>query len=80
MRDHPQSAEEIVDHKVKRYAARRALRIIQRQVDEIEQQIDVEKKSARILLPLLLVALLVALVLVFSPQLYRFISHLLNVA
>ena len=80
MKEQPQAVEDIVDHKIKRHLARRALRLIQRQVNEIEQQIDSEKKTARILLPVLLLLLLLALILVFSPQIYRFFTYLLNVA
>ncbi len=74
-----QNPDEIAAYKVKKRVAKQGVRRIQQQVDEIEQQVADEKHNARFLLPILVLLLVVLLVLVFSPDLFREFSQLLNV-
>ena len=74
-----QNPEEIAAYKAKKRVAKEGLRRIQEQVDEIEQQVADEKHNARYLLPIVGLLLVLVLVLVFSPQLFRFFSQLLDV-
>ena len=74
-----QDPEEIAAYKVKKRVAKQGLRRIQQQVDEIEQQVADEKHNARYLLPILGLLLVLVLLLVFSPDLFREFSQFLNV-
>jgi hypothetical protein len=70
-----QQTDEVVDHIVRRRVAKKAMRDIHQQVDDIEHQIHTEKRSARYMLPLILVLLtLFFIFMVDLPQLSRFIS------
>lgn len=73
-----QTPEEVVEFKTRRKAAQAAIRSIHRKVDEIERQVASEKRSARVLLPWLFGLVLIILLLVYSPRIYRIVSHLLN--
>jgi predicted neutral ceramidase superfamily lipid hydrolase len=72
-----QQIDEVVDHIVRRRVAKKVMRDIHHQVDDIEHQVESEKRNARYMLPLIF--LLVTLTLFFLidiPQLLRFISSL----
>lgn len=73
-----QQKESIVDYKVRRRVAQKALHDIQREVDEIEQQLNVEKKAKRIILPLLLLVGAVLITLALWPDALRLLSSLIN--
>jgi predicted neutral ceramidase superfamily lipid hydrolase len=72
-----QQTDEVIDHIVRRRVAKKVMRDIHHQVDDIEHQVESEKRNARYMLPLIF--LLVTLTLFFLidiPQLLRFISSL----
>jgi predicted neutral ceramidase superfamily lipid hydrolase len=72
-----QQIDEVVDHIVRRRVAKKVMRDIHHQVDDIEHQVESEKRNARYILPLIF--FLVTLTLFFLidiPQLLRFISSL----
>jgi hypothetical protein len=70
-----QHADEVVDHIVRRRVAKKVMRDIHHQVDEIEYQVQSEKWNARYMLPLILVLVTLAIIfLVDIPQLSRLIS------
>jgi hypothetical protein len=72
-----QQTDEVVEHIVRRRVAKKVIRDINLQVDDIEYQIQTEKRNARYLLPLILVLVTVTLFfLIDIPQLLRFISSL----
>lgn len=75
-----QTPQEVVEFKTRRKAAQAAIHSIHREVEEIERQAASEKRNARFLLPWLIGLLALVLLLVYSPQIYRVISHLLNVS
>jgi hypothetical protein len=70
-----QHADEVVRHIVRRRVAKKVMRDIHRQVDDIEHQIQAEKRNARYLLPLILVLVVLAFFYLLDiPWLSRFIS------
>jgi hypothetical protein len=70
-----QQTDKVVDHIVRRRVAKKVMRDIHHQVDEIEYQVQSEKWNARYMLPLLLVLVTLAIIfLVDIPQLSRLIS------
>lgn len=73
-----QQKESIVDYKVRRRVAQKALHDIQREVDKIEQQVNVEKRAKRIILPVLLMIAAVLIALALWPDSLRLLSSLIN--
>jgi hypothetical protein len=70
-----QQSDEVVDHIVRRRVAKKVMRDIHHQVDEIEHQVQSEKRNARYMLPLILVLVTLAIIfLVDIPQVSRLIS------
>jgi predicted neutral ceramidase superfamily lipid hydrolase len=70
-----QDTDEVVEHIVRRRVAKKVMRDIHHQVDEIEHQVQSEKRNARCMLPLVLILVALALFfLVDIPQLSRLIS------
>lgn len=71
-----QQTDEVVGTMVRRRVARKVMRDLHQQVDEINQQVQSEKRNARYLLPLVLLLLLALLLLLYvdAPQLARLIS------
>jgi hypothetical protein len=70
-----QHVDEVVDHIVRRRVAKKVMRDIHHQVDEIEHQLQSEKWNARYMLPLILVLVTLSIIfLVDIPQLSRLIS------
>lgn len=71
--DH-QSAEKLVEHKVRRTVAKKVLHDISQQVEEIEREVSDEKKRTRYLIPVIVVALLLFILLFNLPDLLRQVS------
>ncbi len=68
-----------VNYKVKKRVAKKVMKDIQHQVAEIDQQIQIERKSAKILLPLLLLfAVLTVALFIFWADAMRILSGLIN--
>jgi hypothetical protein len=74
-----QQTAEVVDELVKRRVAKKAIRDIHQQVEEIDKQIHAEKRSARYLLPLILIMSILGIYfLVKLPYFSRIMSSLFN--
>lgn len=70
-----QQTDETVEHIVRRQVARKAMQDIQHQVEDIEQQVNSEKRNARYLMPMLFILFtLVLFFLIDVPQLSRLFS------
>ena len=70
--------DDIVEHKVRRRVAKKVLKDIQRQVEDIEQQVATEKRATRLLLPVSLLIVLVAVAVSFWPEILRLVSALID--
>lgn len=70
--------DDIVEHKVKRRVAKKVLKDIHAQVDDIEQQVETENQAGRLLVPSLLILLLIVLTMLFWPEILRLVSVLIK--
>lgn len=73
-----QAHESIVEYKTRRAVARKVLRDIHREVDEIEQQINIEHKAKRIIFPILILIAAVLVTLALWPDSLRLLSSLIQ--
>ncbi len=73
-----QNVDAIVEHKVRRQLAKKALKDIRRQVDDIEHQVRSEHRALRFILPILLGVALLALLITGWPLLLKLISAGVN--
>jgi hypothetical protein len=73
-----QHNESIVEYKTRRTVARKVLRDIHREVDDIEQQIKIENKAKRIIFPILILIAAVLVTLALWPDSLRLLSSLIQ--
>lgn len=71
-----QDSPPIVKHKVRRRVAKKVLRDIQHEVEQIEQQVNDENSAKRYILPVVLALAVVMVMLTVWPSLLRFLSTL----
>lgn len=74
-----QDIDELVDFKVRKRVAIKVIKDIHHQLDDIEQQIKLEKTASKILLPLLFIFLVIIIsILIFVPDILRQVSGLIG--
>lgn len=71
-----QDSQSIVEHKVRRRVAKKVLRDIQHQLEDIEQQEKDENSAKKYILPVVLVLALVIILMTVWPLILRFLSTL----
>ena len=70
---------ELVNYKVHKRVAKKVMKDIHQQVDEIEQQAQTEKTASKVLLPLLfLLSATIISMLLFWSDTFRLVSGLIN--
>ncbi len=78
---HSQTGQEVdtlVNQKVRKRVAKKVMRDIHKQVDEIDQQIQIEQKTAKFLLPLLFFfAFIIVMLFANWADLMRLLSGLI---
>lgn len=75
-----ETVKEVVAYKIKRQLAKKALRDIQHQVEEIEQQTRNENRARFVLLIILLAGALTMLLLIRWPDLLQYLSANIDAA
>lgn len=73
-----QDNQSIVEHKVRRRVAIKVLRDIQQRAEEIERQVQAEKRATRYILPLVLVLLSTSLLITLWPFIPRLLKSFIN--
>jgi len=76
--DKEQDLEELVQYKVNKRVAKKVLRDIHHQVEEIDLEQQKQQKAGRWLIPFIILLVLGVTILVLSPFVLRFISQGLN--
>lgn len=74
----PHETDALVERKVRHRVARKVLKDLHRQAEDINQQVDQEKQARTFILPIVLVLTVVVILMLLWPALLKFLSTLLN--